>query len=49
LKEPANPWRKILPPSRRLYQAGRGHLELFRDRSELVARAMARCLKDFAL
>ena len=49
LKEPANPWRKILPRSSKLYPAGEGHLELFRDRGELVAQAMARCLKDFAL
>ena len=49
LKEPANPWRKILPRSSRLYPAGKGHLELFRDRGALVARAMARCLKDLAL
>jgi thioesterase domain-containing protein/acyl carrier protein len=49
LKELDNPWRKILPRSSRLYAAGKGHLELFRDRGELVAQAIARCLKDFAL
>jgi len=49
LKEPANPWRNILPRSSRLYPAGEGHLELFRDRGKLVAQAIARCLKDLAL
>lgn len=49
LKETANPWRRLLPPSSRFYPAGDGHLELFRDRGRLVAQALERSLKDLDL
>jgi thioesterase domain-containing protein/acyl carrier protein len=49
LRQPANPWRKILPRSSRLYPAGESHLELFRNRGELVAQAMALCMKELVL
>jgi thioesterase domain-containing protein/acyl carrier protein len=49
LRDPANPWRQVLPRSSRLYPAGDSHLELFRNRGQLVAQAMALCLKELGL